>query len=62
MNTAFEMTSVSSVKQAATEQLANKTGVAIKNLDQPALRGRTNFATYSAQARFSERTLRSLGQ
>ena len=61
MNTALEITSVSSMKQAATEQLTNKTGKAVRNLDQPALRGRTNFATYSAHAKLSVRTLRSLG-
>ena len=61
MKTALEITSVSSIKQAATEQLTNRTGVAVRNLDQPALRGRTNFATYSAHARLTERMLRSLG-
>ena len=38
INTALEITSVAFIKQAATEQLTSKTGVAVRNLDQPALR------------------------
>lgn len=60
-NTALEICSMSSKKKAARAQLTNRTGVADRSLDQPALRGRTSFATYSAQARLSESTLKSLG-